>query len=171
MGKRWTLILAFVSFISVFGTGILFNASKTGDKIDSVPTAKAQEISPEKTIALIGKGAIINDSVVEQPMVSETNSSQELNVWATAYSSEVNQTDNTPFLTASGTRTRDGVVAANFLPFGTKFMIPSIYGDKVFTVEDRMNAKYNNQRIVDIWMPATKDAIYFGKKTLTIKLL
>ncbi len=78
----------------------------------------------------------------------------------TAYSSTPDQTDSTPFITANGTHVHDGMVATNILPFGTKITIPSLFGDKVFTVEDRMNAKY--QKSVDIWMDETSKAIRFG---------
>src|SRR5258708_6536739 len=56
-------------------------------------------------------------------------------VRVTAYSSTPDQTDDTPFITASGYHVHDGVIAANFLPFGTKLTIPSVFGDKIFTVE------------------------------------
>ena len=46
------------------------------------------------------------------------------NVWVTAYSSDPKQTDNSPFITASNRRVRDGIIAANFLPFGTEVKIP-----------------------------------------------
>ena len=78
----------------------------------------------------------------------------------TAYSSTPDQTDSTPFTTASGTRTRDGVIAANFLAFGTKVQIPEIFGDKIFTVEDRMAKKHNDK--IDIWFPERRLAKRFG---------
>jgi len=43
---------------------------------------------------------------------------------------------------------RDGVIATNILPFGTKVRIPEIFGDKVFVVEDRMARKHADR--VDI---------------------
>ena len=70
-------------------------------------------------------------------------------VRATAYSSTVDQTDDSPFITASNTYVRDGIVAANFLPFKTKIMIPELFGNKVFTVEDRMHRRFSDR--VDIW--------------------
>lgn len=87
----------------------------------------------------------------------------------TAYSSTPDQTDSTPFTTASGTHVHWGTVAANFLPFGTKIKIPSMYGDQVFTVEDRMNKRYWHK--VDIWMPTRQDALQFGVRTLEIEIL
>lgn len=78
----------------------------------------------------------------------------------TAYSSSVDETDSTPFLTANGTSVRDGIVATNLLPLGTKITIPALFGDKVFTVEDRMNRRF--QKSIDIWMTTKAKAIYFG---------
>jgi 3D (Asp-Asp-Asp) domain-containing protein len=90
-------------------------------------------------------------------------------VWVTAYSSTVDQTDSTPLITASNTKVRDGVLAANFLPFGTRVQIPDLYGDKVFVVEDRMHRRFRDH--VDIWMPVTSDAMKFGKVPATIVVL
>lgn len=87
-------------------------------------------------------------------------------VTASAYNSVPEQTDSTPFITASGTRVRHGVVAANFLPIGTLITIPDIYGDQVFVVEDRMNARYT--RNIDIWMENIADARLFGRRTVKI---
>lgn len=87
-------------------------------------------------------------------------------VWVTAYSSTPEETDDTPFFTASGSRVREGVIAANFLPFGTKVTIPELFGDRVFTVEDRMHRRKNE--FVDIWMPNKWDAEEFGIKRATL---
>lgn len=81
-------------------------------------------------------------------------------VWITAYSSTPEETDDTPFTTASSKLVRDGIVATNFLPFGTRLAIPAIFGDKVFTVEDRMHKRKKN--FLDVWMPTKQDAVQFG---------
>ena len=94
---------------------------------------------------------------------------KQYNVTATAYSSTPDQTDNTPFITASGTHVRDGIVAANFLPIGTLIIIPEVYGDKVFIVEDRMHERYSSR--VDIWFPSRSEAKQFGVKQITIELI
>ena len=87
----------------------------------------------------------------------------------TAYSSTPDQTDSTPFITASNTRVRDGIVAANFLAFGTKVQIPSLFGDKVFTVEDRMAKKHNDK--MDIWFPERHLAKKFGVQEAEVIVL
>lgn len=78
----------------------------------------------------------------------------------TAYTSLPDETDDTPFTTAMGTEVHDGVVATNMLPFGTKIQIPALFGDKIFTVEDRMNRRMKN--VMDIWMPSKAKALRFG---------
>ncbi len=79
----------------------------------------------------------------------------------TAYSSSPDETDETPHVTAYGTETRDGVLANNCLPFGTKVQIPELFGDKVFTVEDRKNSRYSCNW-VDVWYPSKAEAKKFG---------
>lgn len=81
-------------------------------------------------------------------------------VWVTAYTSDPDETDDTPFITASNSEVRDGIVATNFLPFGTQIKIPAFFGDKVFTVEDRMHKRKTN--FLDVWMPNKQDAVEFG---------
>ncbi|MCK5084296.1 MAG: 3D domain-containing protein [Candidatus Pacebacteria bacterium] len=88
-------------------------------------------------------------------------------VLVTAYSSTVDQCDSTPFITANGTHVHDGTIAANFLKFGTKVKFPSLYGDKIFTVEDRMKSNYK----VDIWFPTRQEAINFGAKRVEMEIL
>lgn len=90
-----------------------------------------------------------------------------MQVTATAYNSEVGQCDDTPFITASGTHVRPGVIAANFLPIGTKVKIAG-FGDQVFTVEDRMNPRYDKR--IDIWMTEHSDATQFGIRTVAIEV-
>jgi 3D (Asp-Asp-Asp) domain-containing protein len=98
--------------------------------------------------------------------ISEKN--QIIEVPLTAYSSSVDETDDTPFITASGNYVRDGVAAANFLPIGTKFKIPKIYGDKVFVVEDRMHRSYNYR--IDLWFPSKEEAMMFGLRTAEVEI-
>ncbi|PIT88551.1 MAG: hypothetical protein COU29_02105 [Candidatus Magasanikbacteria bacterium CG10_big_fil_rev_8_21_14_0_10_36_32] len=88
----------------------------------------------------------------------------------TAYTSTPDQTDDSPFIAASGKYVYDGMLAANWLPFGTKIKIPELYGDKIFTVDDRMNSRYGYGRM-DIWLDTTKiEAKKFGVKRLTVEV-
>ncbi|MEI6835256.1 MAG: hypothetical protein WCK59_00255 [Candidatus Falkowbacteria bacterium] len=91
----------------------------------------------------------------------------------TAYNSEIGQTDDSPCVTANGfnvcTHGQEDTIAANFLKFGTKVKIPDLFGDRVFTVRDRMNQKHPSR--VDIWMKDRPSAIKFGVKTAKIQVL
>jgi 3D (Asp-Asp-Asp) domain-containing protein len=91
-------------------------------------------------------------------------------VIVTAYSSTPEETDDTPFITASGTQTRDGVIASNLLPFGTKIRIPEYFGSKIFIVEDRMNARVSDFTI-DVWFPSSWQARQFGVKYTYIETI
>jgi len=87
----------------------------------------------------------------------------------TAYSSTPDQTDSTPFITASGTGVRDGVIACNFLKFGTRVRFPQLYGEKIFVVEDRMAVK--NSHKMDIWFVSRDQARQFGIKIAKVEIL
>ena len=87
----------------------------------------------------------------------------------TAYSSSVDETDSTPFVTASGTKTRDGVIASNLFPFGTQVKIPEFFGEQVFVVEDRMHSRFADR--IDVWMPSKYEAVRFGKRETHIEIV
>ena len=94
---------------------------------------------------------------------------QTLNLKVTAYTSLADETDDTPFITADGSYVHDGVVATNLLPFGAKVMIPSLFGDKIFTVDDRMSKRLMNN--IDIWMGTKAAALVFGAHTAKVVVL
>lgn len=110
-------------------------------------------------------GALPASLPVSDPARAETT----LRVRVTAYASTPDETDDTPFITASGMRVRDGIVATNILPFGTKIRIPALFGEKTFTVEDRMAPRMKNA--VDVWMPTRAAAIRFGVNNADMVIL
>ncbi|MEZ4156897.1 MAG: hypothetical protein R3B52_02935 [Candidatus Paceibacterota bacterium] len=91
----------------------------------------------------------------------------------TAYTSREAETDSTPCIAAGGfdlcENNREDVVAANFVPLGTRIKVPSIFGDKTFTVVDRMNSRYTNR--VDFWFKDLDRARQFGVRTAEIIVL
>jgi 3D (Asp-Asp-Asp) domain-containing protein len=91
----------------------------------------------------------------------------------TAYNSEAAQTDDSPCTTANGFNVcqhgKEDTIAANFLKFGTKVKIPTIYGDKIFIVRDRMNKRHSNK--IDIWMTSRTKALQFGVKYAKIEIV
>jgi len=113
-----------------------------------------------KILSNVGKGKITGNEVTKT-----------LAFIATAYSSTPDQTDASPFITARGTRVRDGIVATNVLPFGTLIRMPALFGDKVFVVEDRMNSRYNGKNILDVWFADRDSAIKFGSSLVAVEVL
>lgn len=95
------------------------------------------------------------------------------NLTVTAYSSTPDQTDGDPCTTANGfnvcRHNTENVIAANFLPFGTRVRFPEAFGDRIFIVQDRMNARYT--RRADIWMKSRTSARKFGVQRLTMEIV
>lgn len=86
----------------------------------------------------------------------------------TGYSSTPDQTDSTPFVTASNQRVRPGILALSrdlLRPYNPEG--PFRFGDEVeivgvgtFRVEDTMNARW--RRRGDVWFPSRNQALKFG---------
>jgi len=112
------------------------------------------------------------------PQIDDIEPRRTIWVTMTAYSSDVGQTDNTPCIPADWTYDlcknyeesgAQDTIATNFLPLGTKVKFPGLYGNKIFTVRDRMNARYGYGR-GDIWMPSRQEAITFGAKRIQMEI-
>ncbi|WP_038048076.1 3D domain-containing protein [Thermus caliditerrae] len=107
---------------------------------------------------------------------------------ATAYTSSVRETDATPFVTATGMRTRLGVLAVSpdllkVLPYGTKVRLKdlgSVYGrgrgqfdalfqGRVFVVADVMHPRMREK--VDVWLPDRATALRFGRRLLQVEVV
>jgi len=97
-----------------------------------------------------------------------------VNTVLTAYNSDIGQTDDSPCITANGFNLcmhgQEDTVAVNGMKMGTKVRFPELFGNKVFVVRDRMNARYNSSR-VDVWMLSKADAKNFGVKMTKMEVL
>ncbi|MFH0805571.1 MAG: hypothetical protein V1901_01630 [Patescibacteria group bacterium] len=121
-------------------------------------------LSPVDGLVTLNGNALVQSTNPSTPIVTESRV-----VLVTAYSSTPDQTDSTPFITASGSHVRDGIVACNFLSFGTYVRFPDMYGDKVFVVEDRMALR--NSHKIDIWFNTRWEAIQFGARNIRVEVL
>ena len=121
-------------------------------------------LSPVNGLITLNGNALVQSTNPSTPIVIESRV-----VLVTAYSSTPDQTDSTPFITASGTHVRDGIVACNFLSFGICVRFPDMYGDKVFVVEDRMALR--NSHKIDIWFNTRWEAIQFGARNIRVEVL
>ncbi|PIW95649.1 hypothetical protein COZ84_02385, partial [Candidatus Kuenenbacteria bacterium CG_4_8_14_3_um_filter_39_15] len=89
-------------------------------------------------------------------------------ITATAYTSREAETDGSPYIAAWGDHVFWGMIASNAFPYGTKIQIPDYFGDKMFIVLDRMNARYYHR--LDVWMPELPTAQSWGARYLKIKV-
>ncbi|MDP4007307.1 MAG: hypothetical protein Q8P55_01800 [bacterium] len=149
-------------------------ASLFGIAMAAAPISGAELVSSpsllEQSPALVGELSFVQfNTLLPIPSPAPERVMSRVNVVVTAYSSTPEQTDDTPFITAAGTPVREGIVAANFLPMGTKIKLPDLYGDKIFVVEDRMHPRKNY--MVDIWFASYSDAKNFGAKNTYIEVL
>lgn len=145
----------------------------------SLPAVKAQilETSNLSLVAVVQNDTNISTLAIQEntlrpiiePVVEKEPKEILKSVIVTGYSSTICQTDSTPFITANGSLVKDGIVATNLLPFGTRIRIPEIYGDRVFTVEDRMHSR--NSYNVDIWFANYWQAKSFGVIKADIEIL
>jgi len=84
-----------------------------------------------------------------------------------AYTSSPDETDDTPEITASGEKTRSGVIACPArYEFGT---IVEIAGTK-YICKDRMNIRYRDREVFDIWMEEKELAYEWGRRHLEVKI-
>lgn len=138
-----------------------------------VALAAAEAIPGGATNILFVRDETLNDTVTRasssepKQLQSSERIGTRFMVFVSAYSSSVNQTDATPFRTASGTYVGREIIAANFLPIGT---LVSIEG-KDYRVEDRLSDRYNGTLRVDMWKPTRAEAIQFGVRKLELTVL
>ena len=148
-------------------TGVAIAIIALGAPILGVGLSQETDEPPSigEGVATVEAGALLPLSSPDEPFKTV----QRLKMLVTAYSSTESQTDDTPFITASGTYVREGIVATNVLPMGTKIRIPQLYGDRIFVVEDRMHPRKDQE--VDIWFSTRWEATKFGVKKAQIQIL
>lgn len=132
-------------------------------------TVQNQFIVEQPFDSLSARNSLSEDIFLAGASGKQIKAKEVVEALVTAYSSSPEETDDTPFITASGSKVRFGVVAANFLPLGAKIRLPKIFGDQIFVVEDRLHEK-NSDRI-DIWLPSRSEALEFGVKISEMEIL
>ena len=163
--KEGKKLIIFFIILGIFITGVpLFEVYLTKVNISSEELFIS---SQEGKLIFLENNTLVPTSNTSEP---EPKVVSKLPVVVTAYSSSSWETDDDPYITAAGTWVRDGIIANNLLPFGTQVRIPEIYGEKIFTVEDRMSWKKGNYHI-DIWFPSYLEAKEFGAKKTYIEVL
>jgi len=157
-------------FVLAATFGLLFRGLMVFEPIKQVE-AELSINAPNQAVEELGRELVF---VQENSLLAVSSPKPQvirtIKVVATGYSSSPWETDDTPFLTAACTMVREGVVANNLLPFGTKIRIPDLYGSQIFVIEDRMRWDRSNYQI-DIWFPSHQEAENFGAKITYIEVL
>jgi 3D (Asp-Asp-Asp) domain-containing protein len=135
---------------------------------------------------------IVASKAAAQVVASRSRSSRAVNaivVRSTAYNSLSTQTDRTPHITATGARTRFGVVALSRdllrqIPYGSQVRITDLghwrsgkgrgqyngtLSDMLFVVEDTMHARKSRQ--IDVWFPSYRAAVRWGVRQVRIEVV
>lgn len=165
------LVRVLVSLVLMFGmlsvdVQTSFAAATSSPETTTVPSGPQITTST----AIVGTEKAPSTDMEEEASIEEISPATNtrpvalkvFRVDATSYTSSYEETDNTPELAADGTCTYFGMIAANFLPIGTKVRIPGHFGEKIFTVHDRMNQRYSYR--IDVWMANKKEMRQFGIK-------
>jgi len=144
----------------------------------SAPAKAAAAVKPVSTVKPVSAAAARAQGVTRASSSGLRSTGRSAVVHSTAYNSTLGQTDSTPFITATGTRVRSGVVALSRdllgrFPYGTRLTIEDLSGrysgylrGRVFIVEDTMNVRIGNT--VDIWMVSRGEAMSWGNRNIRI---
>ena len=153
--------------LAVFSLVPLFASSSVSAKtVSSMTVSDSAYTSTSPVASRAWTDMFVNDEVVEAP-APEPVPVKPVKidyVDITAYRAVMAECDSDPLVTADGTAIGAfpglNILAANHLPFGTKVRIPEYFGDKVFEVRDRMNARYTHR--IDILMTDAKEVNQWG---------
>ena len=166
MLKSYNLyLLTFLILIAILVFSPIFLLKKEKAMADEFLIITEEEIS---ILSIYQETTLL--PLTSLPSHQDSDISKRVKVIVTAYSSSIWETDDGPFITASGSQVRDGIVANNLLAFGTKIRLPEIFSDKVFIVEDRMHSRKGYYHI-DIWFPSQEEALNFGAKLTEMEIL
>jgi len=106
-----------------------------------------------------------SDNIDNKDIEVNTVSQKQTGVF-TAYTASVEETDEDPTITASNQEVRNGIIANNCLPFGTKIKVKG----RIYEVQDRMNERFGCNKF-DIYMCDYYDAINFGRRELQYEII
>lgn len=168
VSRSFQKFVSTIAFVTMLSTGVRVDVASAQELVTSTNSTLQTVTTDTAPIMLPPPQAEDKKAVVVDE--SKPKTIKTMRVPMTSYTSAVEECDDSPFTAADGTRTYNGMAAANFLPFGTKFRVPEYFGDKIFTVHDRMNSRYGVR--IDIWTERKADAKKFGvKKAALIEIV
>ncbi len=107
-------------------------------------------------------GVVLLDTFLSTSVV-EAAEMQGVTATVTAYTSSVDETDDTPLVNAAGTEPHTGSIACPIrYPFGTVVR----FEGNAYVCDDRMSSKYSDR--FDIWVETKAEAFEFGIRNVII---
>jgi 3D (Asp-Asp-Asp) domain-containing protein len=153
--------------------------------------APAKKPSTTKAVAKPAAKPVTSSNKITKPApkVSAMRSLASFVLKSTAYNSHPSQTDRTPFITATGARTRFGVIALSrdmlrSVPYGSLVRIEDMgswasgrgrgqynrmLSGVLFQVEDTMHPR--KLRTVDVWFRSRSQAIQWGARQVKLTIV
>ena len=143
--------------------------AKRQEKLAAQQAAEAERLAAERKerrVAQVARGELRFSDLSE----SDYKVVKTIKGRASAYTSSPDECSGDPNITASGMRTRPGIVAASSqYPFGTLLRIPEYDPDMIFVVADRGGAIQGNK--LDIWVQTKAEAYAWGVRGITIEIV
>jgi len=166
----------------------VFSVPQTNAKAHTVAVKK--HAVEKQIVATLDKIKILQtEPIVENK--TKPKSEIHFSLKATGYNSLESQTDSTPFVTATGAKTKFGVIAvsrdllSDDIPYGSLVKIKDLGNyyngrgagrfqdilDKqgYFIVEDTMHERKRQQ--IDVWFPKKSDAIRWGIRQVELEVV
>ena len=155
--KGWNEVKDIILLLILLNFIINYMHNNLGTRQLIIENTSASEVQREvKQLSPVEKQETVTDNGTPVIKIGEFS----------AYTADENQTDSDPLTMASGKKVYEGAIANNCLDFGTKVEV----NGKVYTVEDKMNSRYDCDHF-DIYFTDYEEAIKFGRKQLEYKIL
>lgn len=168
--RAWAVDWSIVSLIALLAQLLYPTVAAASPKHTLIENRAISQYLAENKHGFVSRIDVREDALPVVPEKPLPEAKRVIRVEATAYTNLAALTDSSPDITASGSHVGFGQIAANFLPFGTKVRIPSIYGNQEFVVTDRMHQRYTNR--IDVFLHTYDEAREFGyKRQLVIEVL
>ncbi len=196
--KIMVVALVLAVLITVFGNPQIKAKASISASKNIVKEAQNTEIV-DSTVELIRsidqESAVDPEPAMEQAMAEPEDIAKSPDIHfslkATGYNSLASQTDSTPFITATGARTKFGVIAVSRdllsedIPYGSLVRIKDLGNyyngrgagkfqsvldkQELFIVEDTMHKRKKQQ--IDVWFPRKTDALNWGVRQVEIEVV
>ena len=136
------------------------------DEVD-IASIGLNTLRPISSVSFFNSGSYVLPKRPTVPEIPDGEEPEVIQAIVTAYNATVAQCDSTPFVTASGERVREGIVACPiWLSFGSLIEIDG----EVYECQDRMAFVHQNSNRFDIFMWSVDEARTWGKQLKSVKI-